>query len=75
MEVLQGDSLCSYLKQTKMTFFSFTKLENSRVEQILLEGVGTSGRWEGEERVSEGEYCKYFVHIYVKGKRIPAETI
>jgi hypothetical protein len=25
--------------------------------------------------VSEGEYCKYFVHIYVKGKRIPAETI
>jgi hypothetical protein len=34
-----------------MIFFSFTKLENRRVEQILLEGVGTTGRWGGEERV------------------------
>jgi hypothetical protein len=30
MEMSQGNSLCSYLKQTKMYFFSFTKLENRK---------------------------------------------
>jgi hypothetical protein len=34
------------LKQTKMSFFSFTKSENKRAEQILRGGVGTSGRGE-----------------------------
>jgi hypothetical protein len=48
----QGNSLCSYLKQTKMSFFSFTKLENKRAEQVLPGGVGTSGRGRGsKERV------------------------
>jgi hypothetical protein len=34
----QGNSLCSYLKQTKMSFFSFRKSESRRVEHILLGG-------------------------------------
>jgi diaminopimelate decarboxylase len=40
MEMSQGNSLHSYLKQTKMLFFSFTKLENQRVEQVLPGGGG-----------------------------------
>jgi hypothetical protein len=53
MEMSQGNSLCSYLKQTKTSFFfSFTKLENRRTEQVLSGEVVTSGKWgEGEERV------------------------
>jgi hypothetical protein len=36
----QGNSLCSYIKQTKTSFlFPFTKLENRRVEQVSP-GVG-----------------------------------
>jgi hypothetical protein len=38
MEVPQGNALCSYLKQAKMSFFiffSYTKLENKRMEQAL----------------------------------------
>jgi hypothetical protein len=55
MEMSQGNSLCSYLKQTKMSFFfSFTKSENRRAEQVLLLGgfipVG-EGKWWGGERV------------------------
>jgi hypothetical protein len=51
MKMSQGNTLCSYLKQTKVSFFfPFTKLENSRAEQVLPGvgvGVGSSGR--GEE--------------------------
>jgi hypothetical protein len=32
MEMSQRNSLCSYLKQTKMPFFPFTKSENRRAE-------------------------------------------
>jgi hypothetical protein len=47
MEMSQGKSLNNYLKQTKLSFFfSFTKLENRRVEKALSGGVGTSGRGE-----------------------------
>jgi hypothetical protein len=51
MEISQGNTLCSYLKQTKnVIFFSFTKLENRRVEQVLSGGgglvpVGGGKRW------------------------------
>jgi hypothetical protein len=38
MELPQGNSLCSYLKQTKMSFFSYTKSENKKAEQALLGG-------------------------------------
>jgi hypothetical protein len=50
MEVPEGNSLSSYLKQSKMSFFfifSYTKSENRRAEQVLPGGIGTSGR--GEE--------------------------
>jgi hypothetical protein len=43
MEMSQENSLYNYLKQTKMSFFSFTKLESRRMEQVLSWGVGTSG--------------------------------
>jgi hypothetical protein len=35
MEMSQGNSLYSYLKQTKWHFFLFTKSENRRAEQVL----------------------------------------
>jgi hypothetical protein len=46
MEVPQGNSLCNYLKQAKMSFFSFTKSENKRVEQVLPGRVSTCGKRE-----------------------------
>jgi hypothetical protein len=49
METSHGNSLCSYLKQTKMSFFFFYRM----AEQVLPGdgGVGTSGR--GEEKQKE----------------------
>jgi hypothetical protein len=45
MEMSQGNSQYSHLKQTKMSFFfSFTNSENRRAEQVLLGRVGTSGK-------------------------------
>jgi hypothetical protein len=37
MDISAGNSLCSYLKQTKMSFFD--KSENRRAEQILPGGL------------------------------------
>jgi hypothetical protein len=64
MEMSHGNSLDSYfyLKQAKMSFFSFsfflqfssTKLENRRLEQVMpwnglvLVSMG-GGRWQGED--------------------------
>jgi hypothetical protein len=48
MKISPGNSLYSYLKQTKMSFFSFTKLESRRAEQVLSGGlvpVGSGRRW------------------------------
>jgi hypothetical protein len=56
MEMSQGNSLYSYLKQAKMPFFFFTKTENEKVKQVLS---WYWYQWEGEEhkeRVKEGEY-------------------
>jgi hypothetical protein len=39
MDMSQGNTLGSYLKETKMSFFSFTKFKNRRAEQVLP-GVG-----------------------------------
>jgi hypothetical protein len=44
MEMSQGNSLYSYLKQAKMPFFFFTKTENEKVKQVLYEGWH---QWEG----------------------------
>jgi chloramphenicol O-acetyltransferase len=55
MEVTQGNTLYSYLKQAKIPFFSsfffaYTKSENRRVEQVLPGEVCTARRWgNGEE--------------------------
>jgi hypothetical protein len=48
MEVPQGNSSCSYLKQAKMLsylffFFSYTKSENRRAEQVLCGGLVAVG--------------------------------
>jgi hypothetical protein len=53
MEVPQGNSLCSYLKEAKTLSFSFTKSENRRAGQVL------PGRWgtvpeEGGRRWGKG---------------------
>jgi hypothetical protein len=54
MEISQGNSLYSYLKQKKSSFFSFIKWEKRRAEQILSWGEGgTNGR-----RENVGKWCK-----------------
>jgi hypothetical protein len=54
MEVPQGNSLCSSLKQAKLHFFflSFAKLENRRTEEVLPAGEGCY-QWEGGEVVEK----------------------
>jgi hypothetical protein len=42
MEMSQGNTLYSYFKQTKMSFF-FTKTENRRAEQVLSGGLVSVG--------------------------------
>jgi hypothetical protein len=49
MEVPQGDSLCSYLKQAKVSFF-FYEIGEQEVEQILPKGVVSLGGGGGGER-------------------------
>jgi hypothetical protein len=44
MEMSQGNSLCIYLKQTKMSFFFF--LQNWKRQNRSCLGVGTSGKGE-----------------------------
>jgi hypothetical protein len=44
--MLQGNFLCRYFKQTKMSFFPFTKSESRWAEQILPGEVDTTGRGE-----------------------------
>jgi hypothetical protein len=49
MEMSQGNSLCSYLKQRKMSIvFFYTIREKRRAEQVLMGGGGVSWhQWEG----------------------------
>jgi hypothetical protein len=64
IEMSQGKSLCSYLKQTKMSFFSFTKSENRKAEQILGGGgLLPVGGGKGGEMVKENEYGTNIVYI------------
>jgi hypothetical protein len=62
METSQGNSLCSYLKQGKMSFFSFpsTKSENRRVEEVPRGWVGGLDR--GRERMWDDEYSANTVY-------------
>jgi hypothetical protein len=71
-EMSQGNSLYShiYLKQAKMSFFSSTKLENRRMEQVLWgvgsgrEGLVPVGGEGGRERGYESEYCAKNVYTH-----------
>jgi hypothetical protein len=63
MQIPQGNSLCSYLylKQTKMSCFSFylffsAKSESRKEEQVLLGRSAPVGGGGCGERVQEGEY-------------------
>jgi hypothetical protein len=62
-EMSQGNSLRSYLKQTKMPFyFSFTKSQNRRAEQSYLGGrvpVGKRRRW---KKGTDGAHSANAVH-------------
>jgi hypothetical protein len=65
MEMSQRNYLCSYYKQTKLSFFFFYK-KNRRLEWSCL-GVGG--------RVLEGEYGGNTVYSSMQmDKRIPVET-
>jgi hypothetical protein len=44
MEMSQGNSLCSYLKSTKLSFFFFYKIVEQEGRTGLVWGVGTSGK-------------------------------
>jgi hypothetical protein len=74
MEISQGNSLYSYLKQTKMSFFFFCKIGGQN--RSCLGGIGTSGR---EEEVGKGCGKVNIVQILCthvwKWKMIPIETI
>jgi hypothetical protein len=48
MEMSQGNYLCSYLKQTKISFFFFYKIGEQEGRAHPVWGIGTSGR--GKER-------------------------
>jgi hypothetical protein len=52
-----------------VSFFSFSKLENRRTEQVLWGVAGTSGRGRMKGKgVGEWIWCKCCIHIYVSGK-------
>jgi hypothetical protein len=70
MKMSQGNFLCSYLKQTKMSFFYFTKSENRFC--LGWGGVGTSGTGRMWGR---GEYGTNTVHMYATGKMRPVKTV
>jgi hypothetical protein len=38
LEMPQGNSLCMYLKQVKLSFVCFTESENRKVEKVFTEG-------------------------------------
>jgi hypothetical protein len=67
MEMSQGNSLCSYLKQAKS--------ENRRAEQVLwVVGVGTSGRGRRWGKGGRGIWCKCCAYRCENGKMRPVET-
>jgi hypothetical protein len=63
MKVSQGNFPCRYVKQTKMSFFSFIKLEKRRQNRSCLGGwylgSGRSGEraWEGEYNANSVYTC------------------
>jgi hypothetical protein len=79
MEMLQVNSLCCYLKQTKISFlfyyYFFSKQRSggqnrSCLGLVPVGGVKVYGKGEGE-----WIWCRYSVHMYVNGKMVTVETI
>jgi hypothetical protein len=67
----RGNSLNSYHKQTRISFFSFTKPENRRVDQNcwgVLVPVGWGRRW------GKGVGDEYSANTVGNGKMRPMET-
>jgi hypothetical protein len=74
MEMSQGNTLYSYLKQTKMPFF----IQKQRTGKQNRSCLGGGYQWEGggyKERGSEGEYGANNLYTYVNGKMITVEII
>jgi hypothetical protein len=74
MEVLQGNSVCSYLKQAKMSFLFpfFCKIRKQEGGIGPAEGgvliPGRRGRRWGKD--ARGQiWCKYCIHMYVNGQK------
>jgi hypothetical protein len=65
MEMSQGNSLYSYLKQTKMSFVFFTKPENRRADGVLYGAVDTSVR---DEEVGKG--CRRVNIVQILGTHV-----
>jgi hypothetical protein len=78
MEVPQGNSMCSYFKQTKRSFFfffSYTKSETRKIKHILYGGLVPFWRGRGGEKVGKVNMVQ-ILHIHVcKWKIMSVETI
>jgi hypothetical protein len=72
LEMSQGSSLYSYLKQTKMSFFKNGGQEGKTGPVWGLAPVGGGGH---KERVEEVNMVEYYVLVYENGKMRPIETI
>jgi hypothetical protein len=60
MEMSQGNSLCSYLKQTKMSFFQ--KQRTGRQKDPVL-GVGISGRGDIRKGCRRVNMVEIYTHV------------
>jgi hypothetical protein len=71
----QANSLYSYLKKTKMSFFFYKiREQEGRIGPIWgLVPVGR-GRMQGKG-IGVWIWCKYCVHMYINRKMRPVETI
>jgi hypothetical protein len=68
IEMSQGNSQCSYLKQTKMSFFL---LQNQRIQCLCYQVLPREGGWYhwegrgGRRRAWEDEYSDNTVYTYM----------
>jgi hypothetical protein len=71
MEVPQGNSLGSYVKQPKNVIFFFF-IQNQRIvewNRSYLKKLLPMGQGGGWEMVKDGEYGANIVYIYINGKK------
>jgi hypothetical protein len=65
----QGNSLCSYLKQTKMSFFFPIFKIGGRQNRSYLGGLVPVGGRGGRKRAWEDEYCANTVYTYLQKEK------